>query len=97
MPMEGRSKRSKEEIAAGIAARDKAAEKYRATRPSKDKLAQIKSGPAPKKPAVKVKVKPAPMPKPKIKEKPRVTTKPKTKKYRDAVDIPGFQFGRGTE
>jgi hypothetical protein len=53
--------------------------------------------PAPKKPAVKrPNVKPAPMPKPKQKAPMKPKPKP-TKKYRDATDIPGFQFGRGTE
>jgi hypothetical protein len=55
------------------------------------------SKPAPKKPAVKrPSVKPAPMPKPKQKAPMKPKPKP-TKKYRDATDIPGFQFGRGTE
>ena len=70
MPMEGRSKRSKAEIAAGVAAEKKAAEKYRATRPSKDKLAQMKNAPvSPSK--SKPTIKPAPMPKPKITAKPK--------------------------
>ena len=37
-------------------------------------------------------------PKPKVKPKPRPKAPaPKTKKYRDATDIPGFLFGKGTE
>jgi hypothetical protein len=34
--------------------------------------------------------------KPKASVKKAPTTKPKTKKYRDATDTPGFLFGKGT-
>jgi hypothetical protein len=63
-------------------------------KPARKKAAakqMIKSAakPTSKKPAVKPK---APATKPPMKPK----AKP-TKKYRDATDIPGFMFGRGTE
>jgi hypothetical protein len=48
------------------------------------------------KPAEKTKPKVAPKPKVKPKPKPKAPA-PKTKKYRDATDIPGFLFGKGTE
>jgi hypothetical protein len=61
-------------------------------------MANMKKPAMPRKPAVKPKVRPAPMPKPKVKPKPKPKAPaPKTKKYRDAVDIPGFMFGKGTE
>jgi hypothetical protein len=66
MPMEGRSKRSKEEIAAGVAAKKKAFEKERMSRPSKDKIAQMRNDRISTnklKPAVKPKVTPKPKPK----------------------------------